>query len=188
MISDPEGIAAPFVVGVTSSSILVQWTRPTIPNGHVTHYFIKTVGRQELVNRTTDLSFNLTGLGSYIEYEVIVSACTIGGCGDSPSTTVRTLTSFPSGQPAPTAETVSATVLRVRWNLPRYPNGPIVSFELSRRTLVDLVSGNSSVGARYPTDWIAVYRGSSQVYDDRGLGIYSLQQYKVNISLSSIIF
>lgn len=175
-------------MGVTSSSVLIQWTRPTIPNGHVTHYLIKAAGRQELVNRTTSLSFNLTGLGSYIEYKVIVSACTIGGCGDSPSRTVRTLTSFPSGQPAPTAEKVSATVLKVRWSLPSHPNGPIISFKLSRRTLEDLVSGNSSVGARYPTDWITVYDGSSQVFDDHGLGIYSLQQYKVKMSLLSIIF
>lgn len=129
------------------------------------------------MNRTSGLSFLLTGLGSYISYPIVISACTVGGCGDGPSTTVRTLPSPPNGQPAPNAEAISATSLRVRWDLPRLPNGPITQFILMRRTVEDLVSG--SPAAVYPTNWIVVYSGRSQFFDDTGLGIYSLQQYKV---------
>ena len=164
---------------LSPSSLLIQWSSPSSPNGHVTHYYVITSGRRELVNRTTNLSHTLTGLGSYIEYSVVVAACTIGGCGNSEPTRARTLPSAPNGQPTPMASALSATSLRVRWGNPTHPNGPIVQFILSRRTAENLVTGPP--GTLYPTIWIVVYRGSSQVYDDVGLGIYSLQQYRVII-------
>ena len=179
IIADPEGIAAPNVTVLSPSSVLVQWRPPSDPNGHVTHYFVKTTNRRELVNRTINLSFTLTGLGSYISYGIIISACTIGGCGDSLPTNVRTLPSPPSDQPVPTAEVLSATGLRVRWNLPAYPNGPIQRFVLRRRTIEDLVSASSGIG--YPTTWLQIFSGNSQSFDDNGLGIYSLQQYMVRL-------
>ena len=164
---------------LSSSALLVVWRPPSDPNGFVTHYFVKTTGRRELVNRTINLSFTLTGLGSYIPYGVVITACTIGGCGDSLPTTVRTLPSPPSGQPAPTAETLSATGLRVRWNLPTNTNGPIRQFVLRRRTIEDPVSGSTAVS--YPTSWAQIFSGNSQSFNDNGLGIYSLHQYIVSI-------
>eukprot|EP00794_Sanderia_malayensis_P020024 gene20024-21985_t len=176
---DPEGIAAPSVTALSSSSLLVQWTAPAIPNGYVTHYYVKTAGHNQLANRTTSLSLTLTGLASYVEYAVVISACTVGGCGDSPATRMRTLTSLPAGQNAPTAEATSSTSLLVRWNLPSHPNGPIMSFVLWRRTVEDIVSGNASANITYPTAWFRVYSGVNQMFGDTGLGIYSLQSYKV---------
>ena len=162
---------------LSSSQFDISWMPPSGPNGVVTHYYVKTTGRKELVNRTTDLSFTLTGLGSYISYPIIITACTIGGCGDSPPTTKRSLPSPPSGQPSPAAEVLSATSLRIRWDLPHYPNGPITQFLLQRRTMEDLISGRT--GTLYPTNWVMIYRGSGQSHDDSSLGVYSLQQYMV---------
>ena len=149
----------------------------------MTHYYVKTTGPQELINRTTSLSYTLVGLGSYIAYPVLISACTVGGCGNGPATTTRTFTSAPNGQPAPTAEVVSATSLRVRWSLPLHPNGPIVSFFLWRRTVEDSVSSDPSASIVYPTPWVLVFSAPSQVFVDVGLGIYSLHQYKVRVLL-----
>ena len=160
------------------------WSPPSGPNGYVVHYFVKVTGRRELVNRTTNLSYTLIGLGSYISYDVVISACTIGGCGDSPPTNARTLPSTPSGQPAPTAEALSATSLRVRWNLPAFPNGPILRFVLRRRTIEDLVSVGT--GISYPTPWVQIFSGNNQLFDDSGLGIFSLQQYMVGNTICFI--
>ena len=110
-------------------------------------------------------------------YNVSVSACTVGGCGSSSPSRVRTLPTKPEMQPAPTAETDSQTSLKVTWEPPRRPNGVILSYVLYRRTVEDLVQNNISA----PTDYVQVFQSSSLIteYRDTGLGIFSLQQYKV---------
>lgn len=113
-------------------------------------------------------------------YNVIVSACTIGGCGSSSPSQVRTHPAAPENQPAPIAQPLSQTEMRVSWDPPIRPNGLVEGYVLFRRTVEDLVTNNISS----PTEYTQVYkvgaRPGDRVVNDVLLGIYSLQQYKVS--------
>lgn len=179
---DPEGIAAPTVRALSPYALHVTWTRPSTPNGVVTHYIIRVNDQQNSRNTTVSANapfeLNVTSLDPYILYNVIVSACTVGGCGSSSPSQVRTLPAKPEMQPAPIAEAESQTSLRVRWDAPLRPNGVILRYELFRRTVEDLVENNITE----PTDYVKVFQSTPLVteYLDTGLGIFSLHQYKVN--------
>ena len=186
--SDPEGIAAPVARALSPYSIYVSWSVPSVPNGIVVRFIVQVthqeMSRSITVNGNVTLEINVTSLDPYILYTVLVSACTIGGCGNSSSVRVRTLPAKPEKQPSPTAEALTSTSLRVTWDPPERPNGVIQGYVLYRRTLEDLVSRNLS----YPTEYVQVFDGSRALggalqrgYEDRGLGIYSLHQYKVRM-------
>ena len=143
------------------------------------------MSRNITVDANVALQINVTSLDPYIEYTVVVSACTIGGCGNSSPIQVRTLPAKPEGQPAPTATALSSTSLRVSWDPPERPNGVIQGYALFRTTLEDMVSRNVSE----PTEYVQVFFVSDALpggvlqreYDDLNLGIYSLHQYKVSL-------
>lgn len=105
----------------------------------------------------------------------MIRACTIGDCGEGPPTKKRTLTDNPSGQPAPTAEVLSATSLRLKWNPPTDPNSPIDRYELYRKTIEEPVNENFTMSAAFTL----VYSNKDRTFVDSRLGIYSLQRYKV---------
>ena len=58
---------------------------------------------------------------------------------------------------------------------------------LERRTVEDVITSNITS----PTAWLTLYNSLGTVYDDVGLGVYSLQQYKVRgvyVHLHNLIF
>ena len=154
----------------------------------VTQYIIRVHDQQNSRNTTLNANapfeLNVTSLDPYIMYNVIVSACTVGGCGSSSPSQVRTLPAKPEKQPAPVAEAESQTSLRVKWDAPLRPNGVILRYELYRRTVEDLVENNITA----PTAYVKVFQSSALLteYLDTGLGIFSLHQYKV--SSKTILF
>ena len=156
---------------------MTHWIRPRIPNGRVTHYIVRLIetSLNVTINSTTQFTYTFVDLRSYFLYRVVISACTIGGCGDSNYGTVRTLPAIPKGQPPPTAIAVSSSILRVRWNPPEFPNGAILRYELYRKTIEEPVNENFTSS----TVFVRVYQGQVTSFVDTGLGIFSLQQYKV---------
>ena len=128
------------------------------------------------MNSSSQFTLSITGLRPYVLYSVVVSACTVGGCGDSPPTQKRTLSSKPSGQPAPTGRAQSATSILVVWDPPVNANGPIEYYVLYRRTLAEPISNNFTG----PTQFVQIHVISGRrEYLDTDLGIFSLQQYRV---------
>ena len=59
-----------------------------------------------------------------INKQVSVTACTTGGCSESPKTEVTTEPSVPMETEPPICTVVSERVVEVTWNPPKYPNGP----------------------------------------------------------------
>ncbi|XP_048585709.1 usherin isoform X2 [Nematostella vectensis] len=181
---DPEGISPPTVRALSPFALHVVWTTPTKPNGHVIRYIVRVLetGSNNTINDTSVFEFNVTGLMPYIEYSIVISACTAGDCGSSQQTKMRTLGANPSDQPSPTAKAVSATALRVEWDPPSRPNGEIRRFELFRMTLDDPTNPNFT--ATHTFVKLTLTSNIAQFYDDTGLGIYSLHQYKVTVFTS----
>lgn len=176
MTLEPEGIEAPGVLAISSSSLLVKWTPPKIPNGILTKYVLYVGSQNTSIYDMKILTFNVTHLLSYIEFSVVLGACTNGGCANSTLTKVRTLKSLPLGQQPPSAEVISNSSLRVRWKEPLHPNGPIKYYIMMGRVLESLVSENINS----PSEWRYLTQTVGTMYDHKALGIYSLHQYMVS--------
>ncbi len=129
------------LVGTTTShqSFQVNWDVPRFPNSEITSYTIYyTVASttQDLpindsgytvVNQITDMAYDVTNLDPFTNYTVHVRA--IGNPNLQGSVVeeilVRTNITNPSAVVNLTADAISSTEIRVTWNPPTKPNGPI---------------------------------------------------------------
>jgi usherin len=132
--STPEGIPSPTLSPQSSSSILVTWTPPAIPNGVITNYSVlQDTGIEHYAGLTLRLA--VQGLKPFTDYNFQIKACTLKGCGVGNRSEAKTSEARPIGQPSPSLVALSDAVVRVTWRGPRVPNGVILSYEVERRLL-----------------------------------------------------
>ena len=128
----PEGLAAPELMVLSSSSIRAAWEAPSQPNGDILMYqaFRSTgaSGTQESVYAGQNREFTDTALDPFTTYSYTIQACTSGGCTNSSSASATTLEDLPEGFAAPVLSALSATEISVRWSPPVRPNSAIVGY------------------------------------------------------------
>lgn len=95
----PGTVEAPTVDGVTSSSINITWIKPPTQNGEVNEYVLK-LNNQETY-RGKDLKAVLSDLQPHTSYQLVVLACTSGGCTASATISAVTEEAPPTGLAAP---------------------------------------------------------------------------------------
>lgn len=95
----PASVEAPQVDGATSSVLNVSWSKPATQNGQVTEYVLKLVDKE--VYRGRDLGVVLSELQPHTSYQLLLSACTSGGCTTSSAVSAFTQEAPPNGLSAP---------------------------------------------------------------------------------------
>ncbi|XP_070688414.1 usherin [Pempheris klunzingeri] len=126
----PATVEAPTVDSVTSNSINISWTKPLTQNGEVTEYVLKL--NDEEVYRGRNLKTLLSDLLPHVSYQLVLLACTSGGCTTSASTSTVTEEAPPTGLPVPTLKVTGPESVEVSWRPPEHPNGNITGYELRR--------------------------------------------------------
>uniref|UniRef100_A0A3Q4AAY9 Uncharacterized protein n=1 Tax=Mola mola TaxID=94237 RepID=A0A3Q4AAY9_MOLML len=126
----PATMEAPTVDGVTSSSINISWIKPPTQNGEVNEYVLK-LNNQETY-RGTDLKAVLSDLQPHTSYQLVLLACTSGGCTAGATISAVTEEAPPTGLAAPTLKVTGPESLEVSWRPPEQPNGVITGYELCR--------------------------------------------------------
>ncbi|XP_071778073.2 usherin [Centroberyx gerrardi] len=126
----PATVEAPAMNNITSHSINISWSVPLTQNGEVTEYVLKLNNKEAYRGR--GLYTVLSDLRPHISYQLVLLACTSGGC--TPSATVSTVTEEapPTGLPAPTLKVTGPESVEVSWRAPEHPNGIITGYELRR--------------------------------------------------------
>ena len=178
LITAPEGLATPSLSNITQTSFTIHWNAPSVPNGVIRHYLVSVTSdstRKEIQVDNNLLQFEVTDLSSFVEYSALVKACNGGGCTSSGIVKGRTTPAPPQSQPEPFAVATGNSSLRVRWNEPRDPNGPITKYVLMHRTIESLLTENIN----QPTAWLVVYEGTATVFTHSSLGVFSQNQYRV---------
>ena len=130
----PEGLSAPTLTVLSSTSIQVAWEVPLQSNGVITAYrAFRTGGVDNNVTAYSNLNrgFTDTGLTPFTAYSYVIQACTSGGCSLSPSTLARTNEAPPTGLATPTVQALSATSILVSWTPPDTPNGIIQQYNIT---------------------------------------------------------
>ncbi|XP_052767673.1 usherin-like isoform X2 [Mya arenaria] len=130
----PDTVPAPLILETKPSSVKVQITPPTIPNGVVRYYNVLANDTLSSTGTSLEQTVGITvPLLPYKNYAITVQACTAGGCTTSPRVMVQTGSSRPSGQEPVKMLGVNMTVVRLGWQHPISPNGVIRRFSLHQR-------------------------------------------------------
>ena len=125
----PEGIAAPTLTVLGSTSILVQWSSPNQINGILSGY--EVIRNGSTVTPTFALSHTDTLLTPFTVYEYTISACTTAGCTLSATSDARTAEAIPTGLSDVLAIPLSSQSVQIAWSEPIFPNGVITSYTIA---------------------------------------------------------
>lgn len=110
----PATVEAPTADSITSNSINISWSKPPTQNGEVTEYVLKLNNEESYRGR--DLNTLLSDLLPHTSYQLVLLACTRGGCTTSSTISIMTGEAPPTGLPAPTLK-VCLFILDFKWNL-----------------------------------------------------------------------
>ena len=133
--TDPEGLDAPRVRNLTSTSVAIEWRAPSTPNGEITTYILRR-GNDSFPNdpivifEGLGFSYNDRDLLADMSYFYTVEAVNGGGSVVSPLTFFRTVPDLAEGIEPPMLEVLGATQIRVTWTPPALPNGVISNYIL----------------------------------------------------------
>ncbi|KAI4829884.1 hypothetical protein KUCAC02_001544, partial [Chaenocephalus aceratus] len=147
---EPEGMSAPEVVPVNSSTVRVLWFPPLQPNGAVTGYYIYL---NDLLHGSVDNSsgsYLLGDLMPFTVYNVQVEVCTVYACVRSNVTQTTTVEDLPADLATPHAHVIS----------PR-PSGIMLGYDVLRRTLrscavtsTGVTAGEGSGGVKFRCSYL----------------------------------
>ncbi|XP_069760121.1 phosphatidylinositol phosphatase PTPRQ [Narcine bancroftii] len=137
---------------LTSTSVLIFWDPPAMPNGIITHYTLYAVeeGTAEAFQRTVmSNNITLTGLKKFTEYKMRVTASTSAGesaLSGEDDLFVQTLEDEPESPPENlTFNNITATTVHLSWSTPERPNGIIIYYEVIYVNYTDSFVLNSTV-------------------------------------------
>ena len=127
----PEGVQAPSLAVLSSSSLSLSWTPPSQQNGVITQYqAFRRAGSatNASVYIGQNPSFVDTGLEAFTRYFYVIQACTAGGCAVGPEASAVTLEDIPADFAAPVALPLTQSAISVSWSEPDTPNGIITTY------------------------------------------------------------
>ncbi|XP_029951736.1 phosphatidylinositol phosphatase PTPRQ [Salarias fasciatus] len=129
--SAPEDPPQNFMLNMTSRSISVFWSSPSIITGRFS-YVLYLYGPTGFLyeNSTADMRFTFTGLTPYTQYKVEVRAKAAGEVGPAAQDDVITPAEAPSAVQDLIAVAEDSVSIRVSWRIPAQPNGPITQYRL----------------------------------------------------------
>uniref|UniRef100_UPI0037E7E888 usherin n=1 Tax=Semicossyphus pulcher TaxID=241346 RepID=UPI0037E7E888 len=126
----PATVEAPTVDSITSDSLNISWSKPLTQNGEVTEYVLNVNNKE--VYRGREQNTMLSHLQPHTSYQLVLLACTNGGCSTSTMMSAVTQEAPPIGLPAPTVKVTGPESVEVSWRPPEHPNGIITGYELRR--------------------------------------------------------
>ncbi|XP_061670381.1 usherin isoform X4 [Syngnathoides biaculeatus] len=126
----PASVAPPTADFITANRMNISWMQPPTQNGEVTEYVLKV--NTEEAYRGRDLKTVLVHLHPHTPYQLVLVACTSGGCTASATTSTVTKEAPPMDMPTPTLKVTGPESVEVSWGPPQNPNGVITGYELRR--------------------------------------------------------
>uniref|UniRef100_A0A3B5AVF4 Usherin-like n=1 Tax=Stegastes partitus TaxID=144197 RepID=A0A3B5AVF4_9TELE len=136
----PEGMSAPELVPVNSSTARVLWLPPLRPNGAVTGYNIYVNDRFHGNVDNSSGSYLLGDLLPFTVYDIQVEVCTVYACVRSNVTKTTTVEDLPADFATPHVQVISP---RLDWSHPGKPSGIMLGYEVLRRTLRSCADGST---------------------------------------------
>ena len=127
----PQGVQAPEIISVTSTSIMLLIQPPLSPNGVISVYNVYSgdgILAGEVTPTDTDTQaavFTAMNLRPFTTYTFFVEACTSSGCTSGPGAPFSTAEFQPLSLAPPTATATGGRTIFINWTAPAEPNGII---------------------------------------------------------------
>ena len=132
--TSPEGLEAPRLRNLTSTSVAIEWTAPLVANGNITSYILRRSNESSvemvIVFQGLAFSYNDVGLVADTLYSYTIEAVNGGGSVVSSQNSIRTVPDLPDGIRPPNLVVLGATSIRVTWSRPERPNGVVSRYVL----------------------------------------------------------
>ncbi|XP_045715406.1 usherin [Phyllostomus hastatus] len=130
----PQSVPPPRITAPRADALRLSWGAPEKPNGVITEYRLRQVGKGVIYSGTADRrQHTVTGLQPYTNYSFTLTACTSAGCTSSEPFLGQTLQAAPQGVWAtPRHVVINSTAVELYWSPPEKPNGLISQYQLSR--------------------------------------------------------
>ncbi|GFO50464.1 usherin, partial [Plakobranchus ocellatus] len=175
----PKGVAAPVVKSTTSTTISVNTSVPTEPNGEIRLYRILVNGT---VMSSSPAQEQIVGVNRPLQpftvYELRVEACTSGGCGLSSGVITQTQSARPQGLSAVQISQVTNESVALTWSTPDSPNGVIQRYEIHQRKpcpkTFQPFEQTCVLG-----DAISIYTGLETTFTAHNLSPYTAYEFKL---------
>ena len=133
--ADPEGLDAPVLRNLTSTSVAIRWTAPAQPNGLIATYVLRRgdasfPDNSTIIFQGLEFSFNdLTLLADTLYFYTVEAVNGEGSFMSSPSF-FRTVPDLAEDIEPPVLVVRGATEIAVTWSPPGRPNGEISAYML----------------------------------------------------------
>ncbi|KAG7465654.1 hypothetical protein MATL_G00155810 [Megalops atlanticus] len=137
----PTAVVPPTVTSISSHHINTSWTASPVENGDITRYALQVNGEEVYSGR--GLHTLVSGLQPHTHYQLVLVACTNGGCTASSPTAAQTKEAPPSSMLPPTLKVTGSGSVEITWTEPEFPNGVIRGYEL-RRDGIPIYSGTDT--------------------------------------------
>ncbi|XP_059533348.1 usherin [Myotis daubentonii] len=130
----PQSVLPPRITAPSPDALRLSWDAPEKPNGVITEYQLRQVGKGLIHADTTNRrEHTVTGLQPYTSYSFTLTACTSAGCTSSEPFLGQTLQAAPQGVWAtPRHIIINSTAVELHWRPPERPNGLISRYQLIR--------------------------------------------------------
>ncbi|XP_069464673.1 usherin [Ambystoma mexicanum] len=172
----PEGINAPSLQKVSSTSVVANISPPEKPNGVVTLYRLFSAtsrGAHVVLSEGTSSLHTIHGLKPFTTYSVGVEACTCSNCCTrGPAVQFTTPAAPPTEQAPPLVKALSSRTAALQWSKPLQPNGIIQNYELQMRRACP-ESRQPAAKACTPGLPEVVYSGKEEEYQETTLQPYT---------------
>ena len=159
----PQGVIAPMVRDLTSTSAHIEWLPPTFANGIITNYTLRrsTLSTESvIVFEGIALSYDDMGLIPNTLYFYTVTATNDGGNTESPPSFIQTIEDLAIIAPL-SVEVLGPTSVNVTWGPPIFPNGDISLYIL----YMDDVAVFAAIGFEYFRDDLTPYTEYTFYYE-----------------------
>lgn len=159
----PEGVSAPMLRDLTSTSAHIEWLPPIIANGIITNYTVRrsTFSTEPVVVfEGIALSYDDMGLVPNTLYSYTVTAINDGGSTESAPSYIETIADLAILGPL-SVEVLGSTSVSVTWGPPILPNGDISLYIL----YMDDVAVFAGIGFEYLRDDLTPYTEYTFYYE-----------------------
>lgn len=162
----PEGMSAPMLRNLTSTSAHIEWSPPAFLNGIITNYTVRR--GTELTEPVTvfqglAFSYDDTGLIANTLYSYTVTVTNDGGSTESAPSYIQTIADLASGIAPPSVVVLGPTSIQISWSPPEFPNGDISLYIL----YMDDIAVFSGIGFEYSRNDLTPYTEYTFYYEVR---------------------
>ena len=131
----PEGLDAPRLRNLTSTSVAIEWSFPAAANGNITSFILRrdTENTEEppiIIFQGLALFYNDVDLVAATLYSYAVEAVNGGGSVTSSPSFISTTPDLAEDIDPPNFDVLGPTSIRITWSPPGTPNGEIIQYIL----------------------------------------------------------